>query len=451
MAAVSNLFTHKFGIENTTKEDTVTLSMSQEGILYLDVIKQKFWGENTLIKRITIKLDEIKSIEYVFLRKDKSTKKNIYELYLGYVSAQNNHMYHSIRLEDYPGKENANKNFVDSLKTKFVEFNKEKENIKKISHQRETECQKPITVEAKPISLNTITSCKKFKDYVVLDLETTGLSRKYDKIVEIAMIKFADNEVTHSTESFVNPEMHISEEASRVNNIHDSDVKNAPKIEEIIDSINEFIGDLPIVAHNASFDIAFLAREMSNAGITRVLEYVDTLSLCRKILNLNSNSLESVSEYLHLERKQKHRALDDSVATAEILQYCLNKQITEYEEKRTRKKEEKDRIEEWRKENYSASSLFDVGISFTGEFSASREDMEKAAKKVGALVKEKISRKVSYLVLGDISNYTNGSKKFEDAHAYREEGYNIKIISEIEFFRIVENAKNEILKDLNKK
>jgi len=450
MAVVSNLFIHKSGIRNTGKEAVVTMALSKEDILYIDVIKQHFFGENTLIKRITIQFDEIEGIDYYSFKKDKITKNDINQFKIGYMSKEYG-IFNIISLIDYTGKGTANKNFINELTSRYNDFKKRKK-----SHTEQTVASikspstpsKPLTVETSSLSLNTITACKKFKDYVVLDLETTGLDRQGDKIIEIAMIKFKDNEVSFSTETLINPGIHIPESASRVNHIYDEDVKNAPKIEDVIEAVNEFIEDLPIVAHNASFDVSFLAREMSNAGISRKLEYVDTISLCRKVLNLKSNSLDAVSKHLQLSREETHRAMSDSVATAEILQYCLNKQISEHEERQARKKEEKARMEEWRHKSYAASPLLDVGIAFTGEFSVSREDMEKAAKKVGALVKTSISRKVNYLVLGDISNYINGSKKFEDANTYQKNGHNIKIISEIEFFGIVESAKNKILENI---
>jgi len=95
---------------------------------------------------------------------------------------------------------------------------------------------------------------------VVFDLETTGFSpRSGDEIVEIGAIKVHGNEVISEFHSMINPLRPISDGASAVNGITHYMVQDAPLIEEILPDFVEFIDDAPLVAHNANFDLPFLA------------------------------------------------------------------------------------------------------------------------------------------------------------------------------------------------
>lgn len=101
----------------------------------------------------------------------------------------------------------------------------------------------------------------KFKNFVALDLETTGLDKEDDRIIQIALVKVENGEIVDTYNKFVNPKKHISAEASDVNGIYDSDVRNEKTIKQLFPEIFDFIGKLPIVAHNASFDMGFLRNE----------------------------------------------------------------------------------------------------------------------------------------------------------------------------------------------
>ena len=103
--------------------------------------------------------------------------------------------------------------------------------------------------------------------YCVLDLETTGISPKTEKITEIGIMKIKNGEVIDEFCEFVNPEKKIPEGVVEITNITDEMVKDAPKIDEIFPKVLEFIKGTVLVAHNAEFDIGFLRHVAKRIGI----------------------------------------------------------------------------------------------------------------------------------------------------------------------------------------
>jgi len=104
-------------------------------------------------------------------------------------------------------------------------------------------------------------------EYVVFDVETTGLSpMRGDRIIEIGAIKTKNNQVVDTLESFINPERLIPLEAQRVNNISDDMVKDAPCAGDILPQMIDFIGGACLVGHNLKFDLDFLCFELAQLG-----------------------------------------------------------------------------------------------------------------------------------------------------------------------------------------
>lgn len=164
------------------------------------------------------------------------------------------------------------------------------------------------------------------KDYVVLDFETTGLRAGADRIIQIGAIKFKDHEQVETFNSFINPQRHISNFITRLTGISNEMVAVAPTIEKKIPELLEFIGDLPIVAHNASFDMGFLYALDSIEGI-EIPQYkvIDTVKLARKTITQTPNhKLTTLTKFLQLEH-DAHDAIGDCLATAAIYQYCYSR------------------------------------------------------------------------------------------------------------------------------
>ena len=151
-------------------------------------------------------------------------------------------------------------------------------------------------------------------DYVVFDLETTGIHPSVDKVVEISAIKVTGGIVDSEFSTLVNPEMHIPSAATAVNNITDQMVKESPTFDIALKDFLEFAGDYVLVGHNIQlFDLKFLYRDAVNYwGKTIGNDYIDTLPLSKKYLpELWHHSLLDLAAYYNITIKDAHRALGD--------------------------------------------------------------------------------------------------------------------------------------------
>ncbi len=155
--------------------------------------------------------------------------------------------------------------------------------------------------------------------YCVLDLETTGLSFRTEKITEVGIMKIKNGEVIDSFETFVNPEKPIPYKVVEVTKITDDMVKDAPKIDEVFPKILEFVGDSVLVAHNADFDIGFLKHNAAELGYKLENTYLDTLRLAKDLFpNYKKYKLGIIADNLGIKVEVAHRALDDVDTTVKV-------------------------------------------------------------------------------------------------------------------------------------
>ena len=151
-------------------------------------------------------------------------------------------------------------------------------------------------------------------DYVVFDLETTGLSPKRDEVIEIAALKVRDGSVVDEFSTLVNPGRPIPRGASAVNGINDRMVASAPYFTSALYDFLRFAGDDVLVGHNIqSFDLKFLYRDAAKFWSRSIgNDYIDTLILSRQRLpGLPHHSLGYLAEYYGLSADGAHRALFD--------------------------------------------------------------------------------------------------------------------------------------------
>ncbi|GAC1478334.1 MAG: helicase C-terminal domain-containing protein [Candidatus Dormibacteria bacterium] len=154
---------------------------------------------------------------------------------------------------------------------------------------------------------------------VALDLETTGLSPRLDRIIEVGAVRFRGDEVLASFQSLVRPEVPIPQAVQDLTGIRDIDVAGAPHPEQVLAELIDFVGDSAVVAHSGSFDLSYL-RNGEN-GATRY-ELFDTLDLARIVLpTAPSHSLPHLSRSLGLTHIQPHRALSDADAARQLFNY----------------------------------------------------------------------------------------------------------------------------------
>ncbi len=161
-------------------------------------------------------------------------------------------------------------------------------------------------------------------EYVVFDIETTGLNAAKDKITEIGAVKVSGGEIRDTFSTFVDPGIPIPEFITKLTGISDTMVTGAPDIEAALKSFLEFTGELPVVAHNATFDTGFIkvASKAYNKKFDNII--IDTLQMSRSLFpKLSKHKLDVVAKHLGIKLDNHHRAVHDATATAEILIKCL--------------------------------------------------------------------------------------------------------------------------------
>jgi len=157
------------------------------------------------------------------------------------------------------------------------------------------------------------------EEFVVFDIETTGLSALNNKITEIGAVKVKNGEVLDTFVTYVDPETPIPENIVRLTGITDEMVKGAPKIEEALKSFLDFIGDKMLIAHNAGFDISFIRKAAEDLKIPFTNAYLDTVALSRYVNpDLKRHKLDELAKYYKLGEFNHHRASDDAAMLAQI-------------------------------------------------------------------------------------------------------------------------------------
>ncbi|HEU5140839.1 MAG TPA: PolC-type DNA polymerase III [Bacillales bacterium] len=182
-----------------------------------------------------------------------------------------------------------------------------------------------------PIAYNEAHRKLTDESYIVFDVETTGLSAVYDKIIELAAVKVKNGEIIDRFERFANPHHPLSQTTIDLTGITDDMVENAPEIEEVLKDFYEFTGDGVLVAHNASFDMGFLNVGYKSIGFEKAVNpVVDTLELGRFLFpEMKNHRLDTLCKKFKIELTQHHRAIYDAEATG----YLLWKMVMDTKEK----------------------------------------------------------------------------------------------------------------------
>jgi DNA polymerase-3 subunit alpha (Gram-positive type) len=158
-------------------------------------------------------------------------------------------------------------------------------------------------------------------EFVAFDIETTGLRAGQDRITEIGAVYYHDGEIGETFQTFVNPEMPIPQQITELTGIRDSDVADAPSQKEALQAFLDFVGDRPLVAHNADFDMGFITLGCQQEGLDFPNTSLDTLVMAQNLLpGLKKYKLDIVADHLSLPEFNHHRASDDAITVGYMMQ-----------------------------------------------------------------------------------------------------------------------------------
>jgi DNA polymerase III epsilon subunit family exonuclease len=163
-------------------------------------------------------------------------------------------------------------------------------------------------------------------EFVVFDLETTGLSAARCRICEVGAVRVRALETVDSFQSLVNPGVALPEPVARLTGLREQDLRRAPSVSTVLRRFLAFAGDELLVAHNARFDQRFLERQLLLRHGRRLSEPpLCTAALSRRLLEsrLRRVGLASLAHFFGVPTRPCHRALPDAEATAQVLVHLI--------------------------------------------------------------------------------------------------------------------------------
>ena len=157
-------------------------------------------------------------------------------------------------------------------------------------------------------------------NYTVVDIETTGMSWNFSKILEISALKVRNKEITEEFSELINPHEPIPYFIKNLTGITDEMVCDALELDEVLLKFKDFLREDIIVGHNVNFDVNFLYDNFLNVLNNPMQNnFVDTLRISRKLLpELKHHKLDNLTQYYNIKARDKHRALNDCVLTNNV-------------------------------------------------------------------------------------------------------------------------------------
>ena len=157
------------------------------------------------------------------------------------------------------------------------------------------------------------------KDYVCVDIETTGISPQWSHIIEIGALKVRDGEVVDTFSQLIDPQREIPEEITTLTGITTEMVKGEPTIDEVLPEFLDFAENYFLLGHNIRFDYSFLKQNAMNLDLDFQKSGMDTLRIARaKCPQLKSRSLDFLCEHYGINDENHHRAFNDAKVTSEL-------------------------------------------------------------------------------------------------------------------------------------
>lgn len=163
------------------------------------------------------------------------------------------------------------------------------------------------------------------EEFIVLDIETTGLDSRNDRIVEVSAIRYNKLVESEKFVTLVNPGTIIPIAATEIHHITNQMVIDAPFVEQVIPPLLSFLKSSVIVGHYVNFDISFIEVAARRMGFAPAWNYIDTISIAKKLIpGLPNYKLKTILDAIHVNQATYHRAEDDCRGCAEIILLGIN-------------------------------------------------------------------------------------------------------------------------------
>lgn len=281
-------------------------------------------------------------------------------------------------------------------------------------------------------------------DYVVIDLETTGLDPKFDEIIEVAGIKYSCKKEVGRFHSLVKPDMKIDSFIEELTGISNEMLETAPALSLVLPDFLDFIGQNIVVGHNINFDINFIydnAQYLSLPAFSN--DFVDTMRLSRRLYkDMDNHKLLTLVDYLGVENPVEHRALSDCISAHQCFlkmkDYVQANDIslTAYWERyNSLSKTITPETDTFNPD----SPIYGMSFAFTGKLERmTRKEAMQSVVNAGGICCDGVIASTNYLVIGnnDYCKSIKGGKsaKQKKAEKMRLSGYDIVTISESTFY-----------------
>lgn len=291
-------------------------------------------------------------------------------------------------------------------------------------------------------------------DYIVFDLETTGLVPEWDSIIEIGAIHYANGYELDRFQTLVKPEWGIPEFITELTGITNEMVADAPSIEDSLPSFVEYIGDKILVGHNVNFDVNFVYDNWkTQTGTDFQNDFIDTMRIARKLLNtLPHHRLKDLKKYYGITVETEHRAIADCIATQMLFEHLHSGVFETYgsdDAFRTLFKKKYSRgydvnnIAPTGEDDFDPDNLlFGKEVVITGTLERMlRKDALQLIANIGGIPKDSVTKKTNFLILGnnDYCKTIKGDKSSKQVKAekLKLEGNDIEILSEDVFYDLL--------------
>lgn len=288
-------------------------------------------------------------------------------------------------------------------------------------------------------------------EYVVIDIETTGLDAKYDSIIEVAGIKYTNGIEKARFHELINPQHSLDSFISELTGITNEMLKDARFENEVVVDFYNFIGNSTVVAHNAHFDINFIYDSLlRNHDIKFGNDFIDTLRLSRRLLpQLKHHKVKDVVEYFNYEYNTTHRAMFDVELTSKVFESLKEATIIKYGTvqnfidfcKKSSNLNANDIVGNTDKHQVD-NLLYEKVCVLTGKLEhMTRKEAMQIIADIGGINANGVTKKTNYLILGNFDYNSNlkgdKSSKLKKAEKYILEGQDLQILSENVFYDLI--------------